>query len=94
MNANVNEIFPNNVNNNIKSITNVLVAIMNLNKTTMDDVINTNINARGCLVTNRKDADTIFSADTSVPLDENGEPKKDVKIITPWDIDVFMGDLM
>ena len=66
-----------------------------INKTTMNDVINTNINARGSLVTNRReDADTIFSADTTVPLDENGKPKKDVKIITPWDIDVFIGDLM
>lgn len=78
-----------------------------LNKANIYDLAMLNADARGIIVTDRNEADIIFSNDTTVPVelveveDEvTGEKKfmqrekKEVSIITAYDVDYFMGQML
>ncbi len=96
-----------NLESNISGVTATCYAMTHLNKPNLYDLAMLNAMARGTVVTDRNEADIIFSNDTTVPFeiviekDENtGEDKRvvkdkvDVPIITSFDTDYFMGNLL
>lgn len=89
-----NAIAPVNIESNSSKIASAINSIINLKKTTMLDVITYNLCRAESLVVDRNEADIIFSLDTTLPTDEDGNIKEDVRIISPYDIDYFIGELM
>ena len=77
-------------------------AITNIKKTSMYDAVMLNAKARGCIVDSRDDADIIFSNDTTKPVDrvvnEDGdvisETERDIPIITAYDLDYYMSEIL
>lgn len=86
----------NNLENNLIGTTAAAYAAVNLKKATMKQVAYLNALARGEVVENMEDADIIFTADKdSVTKQLEKEPKsKEARIITQWDLDIFMSDLI
>ena len=72
--------------------------MVNLKRTTMFQVAVLNALARGKVIERVEDADVIFTADeegikkalAQEPREKPGEPR----IITQWDLDIFMSDLI
>lgn len=96
----------NNIESNISGVIATCFAMANMNKANLYDLILLNAKARGNIVTNRNEADIIFSNDTTKPTEtvievdtEKGietpvTKEKDVKIVTTFDADFFMGELL
>lgn len=97
----------NNLESNLKGVTATCYGMTHLNKANLFDLISFNAIARGNIVTDRNDADIIFSNDTTIPyemvdeIDEKSgktvsvmKDKTDVPIITAFDTDYFMGQLL
>lgn len=91
----------NNLESNLTGVTAATYSIVNINKTSMYDLVKLNALARGCIVDDRNMADVIFSNDTTKPvvkeIDENGVEvvkERDVPIITAYDVDYYMGRLL
>lgn len=71
--------------------------MVNLKRTTMFQVAALNALARGKVVERVEDADVIFTADKEwikKALAQESEIHKEPHIITQWDLDVFMSDLI
>ena len=96
-----------NLESNISGVTATCYAMTHLNKPNIYDLAMLNAMARGTVVTDRNEADIIFSNDTTVPFEivvekdeTTGEEKRvvkdkvDVPIITSFDTDYFMGNLL
>ena len=96
-----------NLESNISGVTATCYAMTHLNKPNIYDLAMLNAMARGTVVTDRNEADIIFSNDTTVPFEiviekdeTTGEDKRvvkdkvDVPIITSFDTDYFMGNLL
>lgn len=99
--------YGNNLESNLHGVTATCYGLTHLNKANIYDLIMMNAVARGSIVTDRNEADIIFSNDTTVPyeivneLDEvtgTTKPvikeKSEVPIITAFDTDYFMGQLL
>lgn len=99
--------YGNNLESNLHGVTATCYGLTHLNKANIYDLIMMNAIARGSIVTDRNEADIIFSNDTTVPyeivneLDEvtgTTKPvvkeKPEVPIITAFDTDYFMGQLL
>lgn len=99
--------YGNNLESNLQGVTATCYGLTHLNKANIYDLVMMNAIARGSIVTDRNEADIIFSNDTTVPyeivneLDEvTGTTKPVVKekpkvpIITAFDTDYFMGQLL
>ena len=97
----------NNLESNLTGVTATCYAMTHLNKPNLYDLAMLNAMARGTVVTERNEADVIFSNDTTVPFEivvekdeTTGEEKRvikdkvDVPIITSFDTDYFMGNLL
>ena len=97
----------NNLESNLTGVTATCYAMTHLNKPNIYDLAMLNAMARGTVVTDRNEADIIFSNDTTVPFEivvekdeTTGEDKRvvkdkvDVPIITSFDTDYFMGNLL
>lgn len=97
----------NNLESNLYGVGATCYAMTHLNKANLYDLIMLNAKARGMLTTDRNEADIIFSNDTTAPVevveteDERTGIKKfvqreknDTKIITSFDIDYFMGQML
>ena len=96
----------NNIESNISGVIATCYAMANMNKANLYDLILLNAKARGNIVTDRNEADIIFSNDTTKPTEtvievdtEKGietpvTKEKDVKIVTTFDTDFFMGELL
>ena len=96
----------NNIESNISGVIATCFAMANMNKANLYDLILLNAKARGNIVTDRNEADIIFSNDTTKPTEtvievdtEKGietpvTKEKDVKIVTAFDTDFFMGELL
>ena len=95
----------NNLESNISKVQAICQSIVNIGKANLYDLIMLNVNARGSLATDRNDADIIFDNDLTKPkeirteIQENGGElqivqSKDVPIITAFDIDYFMGQML
>lgn len=96
----------NNIESNISGVIATCFAMANMNKANLYDLILLNAKARGNIVTDRNEADIIFSNDTTKPIEtvievdtEKGietpvTKEKDVKIVTTFDTDFFMGELL
>lgn len=97
----------NNFESNVGGVKDVCKAITNMNKPNIYDLIALNAQARGIVVTDRNQADIIFSNDSTVPIevleviDEETKEKKlenrektEVPIIGAFDTDYFMGQLL
>lgn len=96
----------NNIESNISGVIATCFAMANMNKANLYDLILLNAKARGNIVTDRDEADIIFSNDTTKPTEtvievdnEKGietpvTKEKDVKIVTTFDTDFFMGELL
>ena len=88
----------NNLENNLVGTTLAAYAMVNLKRTTMFQVAVLNALARGKVIERVEDADVIFTADeegikkalAQEPREKSGEPR----IITQWDLDIFMSDLI
>ena len=96
-----------NLESNISGVTATCYAMTHLNKPNIYDLAMLNAMARGTVVTDRNEADIIFSNDTTIPFEivvekdeTTGEEKRvvkdkvDVPIITSFDTDYFMGNLL
>lgn len=96
-----------NLESNISGVTATCYAMTHLNKPNLYDLAMLNAMARGTVVGSRNEADIIFSNDTTVPFEiviekdeQTGEEKRVVKdkpevpIITAFDLDYFMGQLL
>lgn len=96
-----------NLESNLTGVTATCYAMTHLNKPNIYDLAMLNAMARGTVVTDRNEADIIFSNDTTVPFEiivekdeTTGEDKRvvknkvDVPIITSFDTDYFMGNLL
>lgn len=79
----------NNLESNLKGVTAACYAITNIKKPNMGGLAFLNAKARGELVETREEADTIFSPDATIP-----EGKENVRVITPFDTDVWMGEML
>lgn len=79
----------NNLESNLKGVTAACYAMTHLSKPNLYDLVLLNIKARGCLVEDRNDADIIFSNDKTAIKNET-----EVPIITAFDTDYFMGQLL
>lgn len=99
--------YGNNLESNLHGVTATCYGLTHLNKANIYDLVMMNAIARGSIVTDRNEADIIFSNDTTVPyeivneLDEvtgTTKPvvkeKPEVPIITAFDTDYFMGQLL
>lgn len=99
--------YGNNLESNLQGVTATCYGLTHLNKANIYDLVMMNAIARGSIVTDRNEADIIFSNDTTVPyeivneLDEvtgTTKPvikeKPEVPIITVFDTDYFMGQLL
>ena len=98
----------NNLENNLVGTTLAAYAMVNLKRTTMFQVAVLNTLARGKVVERVEDADVIFTADEEgikKALDQNSKSStalaqesrrkhKEPRIITQWDLDIFMSDLI
>lgn len=97
----------NNFESNVGGVKDVCKAITNMNKPNIYDLIVLNAQARGIVVTDRNQADIIFSNGPTVPIevleviDEETKEKKyenrektEVPIIGAFDTDYFMGQLL
>ena len=87
----------NNLENNLEGTTLAAYAMVNLKRTTMFQVAALNALARGKVVERVEDADVIFTADKEgikKALAQESEILKEPRIITQWDLDVFMSDLI
>ena len=101
-----NRYFGNNLESNIHGVTAIGYAMTHVRKPMLDDLIRLNAQARGEITDNRDEADIIFDTDTSLPVRifenqredgtifEDIEERKDVPIITPFDLDYFMGQML
>ena len=96
-----------NLESNISGVTATCYAMTHLNKPNIYDLAMLNAMARGTVVDSRNEADIIFSNDTTAPFEiviekdeQTGEEKRVVKdkpevpIITAFDLDYFMGQLL
>lgn len=96
-----------NLESNISSVTATCYAMIHLNKPNIYDLAMLNTLARGTVVKDRNEADIIFSNDKTVPYeivvkrDPNTgaeehiiKDKTDIPIITSFDIDYFVGQLL
>lgn len=96
-----------NLESNISGVTATCYAMTHLNKPNIYDLAMLNAMARGTVVDSRNEADIIFSNDTTIPFEivvekdeQTGEEKRVVKdkpevpIITAFDLDYFMGQLL
>lgn len=99
--------YGNNLESNLQGVTATCYGLTHLNKANIYDLVMMNTIARGSIVTDRNEADIIFSNDKTVPyeiineLDEvtgTTKPvvkeKPEVPIITAFDTDYFMGQLL
>ena len=97
----------NNLESNLSGVAATCYAMTHLSKPNLYDLVMLNAAARGTIVTDRNSADIIFSNDTTVPIEtivvqdeESGDiktttrGKKDVQIITAYDLDYFMGKMI
>lgn len=95
----------NNIENNFSQVQAICYAMMHLNKPNLHDLIALNAVARGTLTDNRNEADIIFSNDTTKPIEcvmvegsehqlEMVNREKDTPIITAFDMDYIMGNLL
>lgn len=96
-----------NLESNISSVTATCYAMTHLNKPNIYDLAMLNTLARGTVVKDRNEADIIFSNDKTVPYEivvkrdpnTGGEErvikdKTNIPIITSFDIDYFVGQLL
>lgn len=99
--------YGNNLESNLHGVTATCYGLTHLNKANIYDLIMMNAIARGSIVIDRNEADIIFSNDTTAPyeivneLDEvtgTTKPvvkeKPEVSIITAFDTDYFMSQLL
>lgn len=97
----------NNIESNLSGVNATCYAMTHLNKPNLYDLVMLNALARGTVVASRNEADIIFSNDTTVPYEivvekdeTTGEEKRVVKdkpnvpIITAFDTDYVMGNLL
>ena len=97
----------NNLESNLSGVSATCYGMTHLNKANIYDLAMLNADARGIIVTDRNEADIIFSNDTTVPVelveveDEvtsekkfMQREKKEVSIITAYDVDYFMGQML
>lgn len=98
---------PNNLESNLEGVIRTCYAIEHMVKPNMHDLVTLNALARGRIVTDRNKADIIFDNDTTPPYEVINEvdeltgmskpvprEKKDVPIVTVFDIDYIMGQLI
>ena len=94
-----------NLESNLYGVTASAYALLHLNKTSLYDLIRLNAMARGELVSSREEADIIFSNDRTKPVEmvemtgEDGvmtvvEQEKDVTIVTAYEADYYMGQML
>lgn len=96
-----------NFESNVGGVKDVCKAITNMNKPTVYDLVLLNAQARGYIVTDRNQANIIFSNDSTVPIevleieDELTKEKKvthrektEIPIVNAFDVDYFMGQLL
>lgn len=96
-----------NLESNLSGVTATCYAMTHLNKPNLYDLAMLNAMARGTVVTDRNEADLIFSNDKTIPFEivvekdeTTGEEKRvvkdkvDVPIISCFDTDYFMGNLL
>ena len=97
--------FCNAVENNVSNINFTCYAMTHMYKPMMSDLAILNAEARGNIVHSRDEADIIFSNDTTKPITfieemvndttlVKREVEKDVPIITAFDLDYWMGQMM
>ncbi len=97
----------NNLESNLKGVTAVGYAMTHLHKPNLYDLVALNARARGEIVTDRNEADIIFSNDTTTPYEvittvdeETGISKREIRdktevpIITAYDVDYIVGQLL
>ncbi len=97
----------NNLESNLKGVTAVGYAMTHLHKPNLYDLVALNARSRGEIVTDRNEADIIFSNDTTVPYEvittvdeETGISKREIRdktevpIITAYDVDYIVGQLL
>lgn len=93
----------NNIENNLRGVTAACYSIVNMEKPSLYDLINLHIKARGLLVESIDEADIIF--DIEKPIPKSGEITADAEteteveansqvVITPYDLDIFMGEYL
>jgi stress response protein SCP2 len=89
-------ISPNNLETNMSKIQAVCYAMTHLHKPNLYTLIGLNALARGEIVQSREEADIIFSNDTSQPVIDFNEAGnvKEIPIITAYDIDYIVGQLL
>lgn len=97
---------PNNVETTLKGIHAACYALANFKKPNLYDVMAVNAKARGVQVVSREEADIIFSNDTTIPMEtvivedevtheqREVQREKNVKIVTAYDIDYVVGQLI
>lgn len=97
----------NNLENNLSKTTAICYSVVNTNKPDLFSLCRLNAFSRGVPVAKREEADVIFSLDTTVPMErvtefdeknnvfiEVEKPKQNVTIVTPFDIDYIMSNLL
>lgn len=99
--------YGNNLESNLQGVTATCYGLTHLNKANIYDLVTMNAVARGSVVADRNEADIIFSNDTTVPYEVVNEldeitgttkpvikEKPEVPIITAFDTDYFMAQLL
>lgn len=97
----------NNLESNLRGVTATCYGLTHLNKPNIFDLVSFNAVARGTVVTDRNEADIIFSNDKKIPYEivevvdeETGITKREVKdktnvpIVTAYDLDYYFGQLL
>lgn len=97
----------NNLESNLSGVSATCYGMTHLNKATIYDLVMLNAKARGEITEDRNEADIIFSNDTTLPVETietkdektgvvkaESREKKSVRIVTAFDVDYFMGQLL
>ena len=97
----------NNLESNLRGVTATCYGLTHLNKPNIFDLVAFNAIARGTVVTDRNEADIIFSNDRTIPYEivetvdeKTGITKREVKdktnvpIVTAYDLDYYFGQLL
>ena len=80
-----------NLESNVYGVTAVCYAMTHMNKPNLYDLVMLNAKARGNIVVDKKKADIIFAGE--LQYNDKGIPAK-ARIVTPFDADYFMGQLL
>lgn len=85
----------NNLEENLRGVVSTCYGVVNMERPNLYDLINLHVKARGLRVDNADEADFVFDVERPEEADTESETETNNQtVITPYDLDVFMGEYL